>query len=103
MAPITRATAQDAGCWIDGHWGQYAAVRLCELATAHGGPAFLSYGVGEAMDSPVDARDHDGEMWAADDALSWMNDHVAPQGFYFDWCEGELFLWSDDDWAEVQG
>jgi hypothetical protein len=40
-------------------------------------------------------------LWAADDVETWMNDNVAPKGFYFHWEDGEFFLslvdWDDDD------
>ena len=31
-----RVTAADAGCWIDGHWGQYGGDRLIEIASGYG-------------------------------------------------------------------
>jgi hypothetical protein len=96
-----RVNAEAQGCWIDGHWGQYGVVRLCEIVEAHGGPSLLRYDVDVAMAGDVE-RDVDAETWAADDAERWLNDHVAPEGFLFGWFDGEFFLaplgwWRDDD------
>ncbi len=33
---IERASEDSAGCWIDGHWGQYGAARMVEIASQHG-------------------------------------------------------------------
>ena len=36
MTEITRALPSDAGCWIDGHWGQYAVARMVAMAESYG-------------------------------------------------------------------
>lgn len=36
MAGIVKATAADAGCYVDGHWGQYAAAHMVSRAQEFG-------------------------------------------------------------------
>ena len=121
-----RATADDAGCWIDGHWGQYGTDRLVQIASAWG---FV--GSGDERDRllitycsqrverdeatalaallPLMTPDErDAAEWQiaeevyslADDAESWLNEHAAPEGYSFGWHDGEFFLWSTETWEE---
>jgi hypothetical protein len=103
MGQVVRANEHDAGCWVDGHWGQYGPVRLCDIAQAAGwGGNPLPYNADQAMDMDYDQRDEwEGE--AADQAEAWLNEHVAPAGFMFGWHEGEFFLWSDVQWLMLDG
>lgn len=98
MAGIATVEPSDAGCWIGGHWGQYAAPRLCEIAQAHGweidaeSKAYIdNYSNGSAEDSEIVYE-------LADKAEEWMNRHVAPKGYSFGWQDGEFYLWSIGDW-----
>lgn len=101
-----KASPADAGCWIDGHWGQYGVARMVEIAAAHG------YGDSEVIDLAArhlgatkwlsDAPEltddeHEALSWAADEVERWMNDNVAPEGLYFHWEDGEFFLSPADD------
>lgn len=105
---ITRADPADAGCWIDGWWGQYGAARLVELALGCGWvdaeAADLSARHLATM-GPSDAEaltddEHETLMDAADDAEAWLSAHVAPEGYSFGWADGEFFLGSADWWEE---
>ncbi|MFY1620061.1 hypothetical protein [Micromonospora sp. WMMD736] len=107
---ITPAFASDAGCWIDGHWGQYATVRLMSLAVERGwrlsdedDAIFLRLHVSAGSPSSPEASDGDWEALyeqggLADQAEAWLNDHVAPEGFVFGWHDGEFFLWPVHVW-----
>lgn len=104
-----RATSADAGCWIDGHWGQYGITRLIEIANGHGFPlspedetAVETYNAGD-FDFESDGQVYDAADWVVqvgDDAEAWLNENVAPEGFSFGWHDGEFFLWSTADWEE---
>lgn len=109
----TRAKAADAGCWIDGHWGQYGVARMVEIAATHGYgdetlvgamARELTYmGPNMGSDHRTDEmRENDGEilMDGADGVEAWLNDNVAPGGFSFGWHDGEFFLWSTASWEE---
>ena len=37
----------------------------------------------------------------ADDAETWLNEHVAPEGYQFGWHDGEFFLWSNEEWEQT--
>jgi hypothetical protein len=110
---IHKATATDAGCWIDGHWGQYGIARMVEIAAAHG---FADTGIinlasrhlgtmGPAANPGLELSDdeHESLSWAADAVEQWLNDSVAPEGYSFGWYDGEFFLWSTHTWHEGDG
>jgi hypothetical protein len=108
---IIRATPADAGCWVDGHWGQYgiahmvdkandwgyADAEVIDIATRH----LASIGPSEAPKITDD--EHQVLFDASDEVETWLNDHVAPEGFSFGWWEGEFFLNSNAQWAEAYG
>jgi hypothetical protein len=116
---ITRATPDDAGCWIDGHWGQYGIARMIEIASLHGyvdpatTPPFAQQDIVEIArrhlasmgpytegDDGISDDEHEQLSWTYDDVEAWMNDNVAPEGFSFGWHDGEFFLWSNETWAD---
>jgi len=100
----SRVTEAGAGCWVDGHWGQYASAHLVQRAIALGyraspelaadAAAWLQGGsdlTDEQLDSVIEA----------DQAIfTWLDAHVAPPGYSFGWHDGEVFLWSEEVWAE---
>lgn len=109
MTPIIKALPEDAGRWIDGHWGQYATARLILIASCYG---FESDSVGIAKrkiasmgpstSSGITEDEEEILDWESDIVESWMNENVAPPYYSFGWYDGEFFLWSDEYWAEVE-
>lgn len=109
LVPWSPLDSGPVGCFIDGHWGQYAIARVVEIArdlgwddaegidiaTRH----LASAGPFAALD--ISDEEHGVLVDAADDAERWLNDHVAPKGFSFGWYDGEFFLWSDESWEEM--
>jgi hypothetical protein len=97
-----KVSSDSAGCWIDGHWGWRADGQLLAIAQSYGFPlGKLEANLVDAWlqgDTNVDA---DEIHWLADEARNWMNENIAPDGYYFDWFDCEFFLWSDNDWQEV--
>lgn len=102
----------EIGCWVDGHWGQYASARLVELAKifgyddekiidlaarhmdecTHGGIATRSMPLtGDEMDELVEG---------ADEAIGWLSEHIAPEGTSFGWQDGEVFLQTEEWWED---
>lgn len=107
---IERATPADAGCWVEGWWGQYGVAHLVEkaeawgyadaevtdLATRH----LATMGPNTANNPELTDDEHDALSGASDEVENWLNDHVAPEGYSFGWWEGEFFLWDAATWDE---
>jgi hypothetical protein len=114
---IVKATPEDAGCYVNGWWGQYAGAHMIMRATEFG------YDDTEAIDlasrklvemapntaklfgDPVGITDNEHEVldYAADEAEQWLNDNVAPDDYSFGWHDGEFYLASVDWWDEDSG
>ena len=117
-----KATPEDAGCWIDAHWGQYGTARLIEIAASYGWVDDCTFGydkpgeedsrtavdiaaahlasIGPSESPEISSDEFEYMLEAADAAEEWMNAHVAPAGYSFGWFEGEFFLWSFEQWEE---
>lgn len=105
MEEIKRADPSDAGCWIEGHWGQYGMARLIEIAGEYGynhpsdnsdaASVLASMGPSEHEATDIEWEQ---VLEAADDAEAWLNENVAPEGYSFGWYDGEFYLWSDEEW-----
>ena len=110
LSPVVKATADDAGCWVDGVRGWTAPVHMVDIAVARGWPITVEDAriLEHARDGLVGASWADGfsgEAWAEiqDDAEDWLNCHVAPVGFSFGWHDMEFMLWSEASWCEASG
>ena len=115
---LTKAESNDAGCWIDGHWGQYGVARMVDIAVSlgYGDPAdpkctdsdiytkhYAQWhldSMGPSNSLGLDDDMHEQLMWSADRVEQWLNENVAPEGFSFGWHDGEFFLWSTESWEE---
>lgn len=105
----------EAGCYIDGHWGQYGIARVIILASEMGwtdndAEAEQAVELAEkhlASMGPSDSPDLTGDEWEqlmydADKAEEWLNDNKAMDGYSFGWEDGEFFYmhsswWNDED------
>jgi hypothetical protein len=94
--------AASAGCWISSDWGWRADGQLIAIAQSYG------YPLGKLEAKMVDrwmqgdtTVETDEVYWLSDAVRDWMNENVAPEGYYFDWFDCEFFLWSENDWQEV--
>lgn len=94
------------GCYISGHWGQYATDRLADIAE------WFGIGIDADRDPRVlreralstESESESYWMWtsrydAADDLVAALND-VTPNAVWH-WMDGELFLSSFDDLASM--
>ena len=98
-------SAVETGCWVDGHWGQYAVTQLIDIARNRGFEvsrtgelAISNYTSGYDVAS---SAEDDLVVQLGDDALYFINDEVLPDGYRVDWYEGEVFCWTVDEWENV--
>lgn len=105
---IVRATPSDAGCYVEGWWGQYAVAHMIERATEFGytDDTLEDYAARHLAtmgpsDSPgITDNEHEVMLDASDDVESWLNEHAAPEGYSFGWQDGEFFLASSAWWED---
>lgn len=105
---IVKAEPEDAGCWVDGHWGQYGLAHLVLKATDYGyaDAEMIDYATRHMAsmspngDEDLTDDEHEAMSDGADDVESWLNAHVAPEGYSFGWQDGEFFLWADAEWED---
>lgn len=82
---VERAEASNAGCWLDGARGWRIALGIVEEAEAWGyrpSAEFANYRA-ECDENDGDPAEYEFIQEEADDAEAWMNEHVAPKGYYF--------------------
>ena len=104
----SRLTSDDAGCWVDGHWGQYAVAHMVNRAEELGydDAEVISLAdrhiasMGRSEDPGLTDDEYGILHDASDDVEAWLNEHVAPEGHYFGWSDGKFFLGSDEWWEE---
>jgi hypothetical protein len=97
----------EAGCWIDGHNGQYGIDRLASIfddlvGTEVDGQTFGQFV--QQLRTEIDrgndrAGDTLGELY--DELTDGLNDHTI--GGYWEWIDGELFLVDNDDLDDEDG
>jgi hypothetical protein len=114
LPPVTviKATADEAGCWVDGARGIYAGVVMVDIAMSRGyqvtgddAPVLAWARTGRvASDEPGERLDWP-EFWSEiqDEVTDWLTDNVAPDGYLFEWCDGDLMMWSEATSCEASG
>ena len=102
-----KATPDEAGCYVDGSWGQYGIAHMIFRAKEFGyddeeAIALASKHL-DSMHGHNEGLSTD-EYWLLGDytneAEAWLNENAAPEGFYFGWLDGEFFLQSEEWWEE---
>ena len=88
---MNETTTLETGCYIDGLHGIYVFGMLCELAQS----------LGWEEENIPSMDDFDELVEASDEALAFLNGIVSGSGRHFEWHEGGIFLWEDEDWEEV--
>jgi hypothetical protein len=104
-----RAKPEDTGCYVDGHWGNYAVAHMVNRSEEFGydQPEVIALAdrhmasMGPSGTEGLTDDEHETLIDASDDVESWLNEHIAPEGYSFGWWEGEFFLWSDEWWEET--
>ena len=88
-----KAEASSVGCWFDNGRGWRIAGAIVDEAMAWGYKPTKSYN--EALKTEDDIDEWEFISDEAQDAEDWMNDHVAPKGYYFgyhpDWGDWGLY------------
>ncbi len=89
-------TKKDAGPWIDSANGINIALMIVEKAISLGyTPSDDFYAEKERVGSLANMRDWEWIQDEADDAEAWLNEKVAPKGYYFgthpDWGDWGLY------------
>lgn len=105
---MTANSPPPAGCIVSGHTGQYAGALLIDFARICGFDDKEALELADrkllAMMRPstdeITADEEEILSDAVDDALEWLNEHVAQEGRSFDWYEGEIFYQTEAWWAE---
>jgi hypothetical protein len=110
--PVRKATVDDAGCWVNGARGIYAGVAMVDIATGCGyqitpddAPVLAWARTGRvASDEPGERLDWP-EFWTEiqDEVTDWLTDNVAPDGYLFEWHDGDLMMWSGAASCEASG
>ena len=107
-----RAAPDNAGCYVDGHWGIYAVAHMVNRAEEWGygadGDAAEIISLADRHIADMSLRGQDplseDEYWALQESSgeveNWLNENIAPEGYYFDWRDGEFFLQSEEWWEE---
>lgn len=105
---VARLDESAAGCVLDGaNHGWRITASAITYASAQDFPVSgVDAAVIRAFQSGDPDRDRDGSCaeyvsTMADEAIEWLNEHVAPEGHAFGWHDGDLMLWSDETWGDV--
>lgn len=98
----------EPGCYIDGHWGQYATDRLAEIAER------IGWAPDTWMQDPRKIRrraelyeisdETEQDLWELfhacdDEIIEWLNDHT--EDGVWGWQDGELFLQTEEEWQHA--
>lgn len=91
------------GCVIDGACGWHAGPRAIELAVDHGWP--ISPEDRRALDAYVEGDWDHGQAVSemVDEVTTWLTDNIAPDGYLYEWVDGDLMLWSVGASCEASG
>lgn len=104
---MAEITADQAGCWLDGHMGWHNTYRVIDLAFDYGWTPedkpdieriveiFKGNPSVECSDEEMDNA-HDAIHDISQEATDYL-DSLAPRGYYFQWDMGELCLVHEDE------
>lgn len=95
------------GCYIAGHWGQYAVDRTAEIAESFGIVIDADRDPRVLRDLALNTENENESMWlwhshydASDDIVAALNDATDKESLWH-WIDGELFLSSMADLASM--
>src|SRR5213080_1641715 len=88
------------GCWIDSHHGHYAIPGVIYLAEGFGRK--LDNAMAKLLGEYADHYFEDDYPWEliveeSDASAQWLNDHHRPDGFWWEWNDGDFGLYAEDD------
>ena len=85
---------QEAGCYIDGHNGQYAAAELVRQFSANAEAAEAAW---QYIDSSGEIGDFEEIIWDADDVEEAWNKALESTTLIAGWFDGEFFVIEMED------
>lgn len=88
---IVLAKPSQVGCWIDGTRGWQAQGIMVEIAADRGFPITRAERITLEQFMRGDG-DYNDIADIVDEAEAWLDEYVAPDGYYFVWIDGEFFL-----------
>jgi hypothetical protein len=99
----------EPGCYVDSHWGQYAAARAIEVAVDNGWhddeatdlAARHLASAGPSSEPGLNDDEFERMMEACSDAENWLNDHHAAEGYAWGWNDGDFGFYALEDEGEV--
>lgn len=99
MTEPTKLTAKDAGCIFDSHRGHQISALVIWYAKEIGRitEPFVQFAVLEYDDKnhvphyPFEALQDE-----TDSAIEWLNDFAAPDGYHFDWNDGDFGMYKNE-------
>lgn len=95
---ITRWEPKNAGCLLDEHHGHAAnSSAIIQLAAREGWQPGWEDALAYAKEGVQGGETQD---WLADQAMEWLNENIAPEGFSFGWYSGNFFLMDEEWWTE---
>lgn len=108
------ADPSEAGCIISSGFGTYIPGMVIDLAMARNYPfRDEDYSIKELYEKSVPPQDeYDWSVWEyvngqgglIDKITEWLSEEVAPEGYVFEWIDGELFMNpledSEDEYGE---
>lgn len=100
---IKKLTNADAGCIYDSHNGHYIIPFVIGYAHDAGRQTdpFVLFALSEYADNYHDpVFPNDALIEEHDQAIIWLNQNVAPDGFIFEWNDGDFGLYSVDEYGE---
>ena len=109
MSAIIKATPEDAGCWLESSRGHYIGMYAVRIAEAAGMPLseddsliLSAYAqdktvVIEGGELVIHGQQDAGPIindqgGLCDQATEWLTENVAPDGYEFEWVDGELHM-----------
>ena len=85
---------QEAGCYIDGHHGQYGAAELVRRFSANAEAAEAAW---KYIDSSGEIGDFEEIIWDADDVEEAWNNALVDGNLVAGWFDGEFFVLTIED------
>lgn len=87
----TTQNNNDTGCIVDEMWGIYVPQRVCAMAIEAGWQGLV----------PIDDETLQSAYELADEAIEWLNDNMADDGFSYGLWNGGLYYWANDEWQDL--
>ena len=94
LVVVQRISPTAEGCWINDSIGHYLSAEIILTAAAYGWKDEAAINAAERYwgSDPDDENLPEYVYDAADEAIAWMNENVAPEGYAFDYQDGGFYM-----------